>query len=658
MKELPFKIETLNLTEKFFIEKAIELLYRGSIDSYRVRVMNPYTILKELLAVAYGLHNGKVKNFITLESVINETIELIKVDKKHGILKYTLFDSEYYLEMLYKVNKATFEEYFDQLKNCTKILINDNKEYLNELIQEINISLKPDSEVISQKEDNKSQSIEEETQKVKVDSSNSQKLISCIQTKIEGISGGKKEKSDILEKQQPKRKKQKVTVHSEKVDIYKDVYSKIDMLTSCLLSGLISLGYSKGFLFKFFYQLFVHKENTSFKDAFDELKKLPNTAIKNYQVWFKVNGNKTAISNLNLFGNCSVIDDITSEIVLEGNNEFDRFCKKQRATRFISVNTNGQDHYSAFQKAKYLIAENIDVLSLGLDSSQLKLIKHVLVADKANLVSAEFHNLDYFLDGHFKLGQQVFEDMLTKVPSILEKDSVSADSKEKLKSAIRYLRLGNEALEIEHKFINYWVGLEYLFSNYKDSTFTRMKELLVCIQMNIYAKRNLREYHRNVKKVKLEGVLQHFQSNDLNCLLQKETYEELRDKSFQKSPLLSFRSWSYKQKFFTNDKRKMYFQTHKRNLENHLVRLYRVRNEIIHEAKYNFNNEGLTSHLKYYLVTTLSILIGYFAEHTNDEKVSIEGFYSLQKLKLDYQNKMGYLLNDILNSDEDFELLS
>ncbi len=618
MKKLTFKIETLSLTQKFFIEKAIELLYRGTIDSYRVRVMNPVTILEELIAVAKGLNEGRVKDFKTLNSSIQETISLLKSDKEDNVLIYTLFDVDYFIELLDKINKETFDENFLQLKNSAKIILRDNKDYLSNLFAVLENSLVEDNHVL-----------EEAKPKIK----NNEKTVNDSK----GIESTEKVK---------------------KPDIYPEVYQKINRLTGFLISGLISSGYSKSFLFKLFHHLFIYKKGINFNEAFSQIKKTGIPIERKYRTWFKISAPKEYINSLNLFGNCEVFKNIIPHIKLEDSFELKNFKKASGEVRFISIETNALDYYSGLQKAKHIIAENLDVINLGFDSFNRKtLIDLALVEDIEHPQAAEFHKVYNPLDGNYKRGKKIFDGLFERIPKIISSKNISKDSKEKLKSAIRYLRLGNEAIEIEHKIINYWVGLEYLFSNYKDGTFTRIKEFLSCIQTLIYAKRNLQEYHKNIKKMNLDGDMTHYSKTEKSCLFNKETYEEIRNLSFNESPLLSYRSWEYKRIFFSNDKRIKYLEQHKQKLEQHLIRLYRVRNEIIHEAQYNFNNENLTSNLKYYLVTTLSILIDYFDNYEGEEQISINEFFLIQTLKLDFLKKKKYDLHLLLRDDEDFELL-
>ena len=45
MQIIDHKNTTLTVCERFFIEKSLEMLYLGTVDSYRAKINNPKTIV-------------------------------------------------------------------------------------------------------------------------------------------------------------------------------------------------------------------------------------------------------------------------------------------------------------------------------------------------------------------------------------------------------------------------------------------------------------------------------------------------------------------------------------------------------------------------------------------------------------------------------------
>src|SRR5690606_27125851 len=117
-----------------------------------------------------------------------------------------------------------------------------------------------------------------------------------------------------------------------------------------------------------------------------------------------------------------------------------------------------------------------------------------------------------------------------KLPAILSKTGISAESKEKIKSAIRYLRLGNQSTEVEHKFINYWIGLEYLFSNYESqNTIIRIKEHFINAHTLAYVKRNVHSLKKGLAQLSSHhlSLIPSFNADNEGCWEERAVYDEI-----------------------------------------------------------------------------------------------------------------------------------
>lgn len=92
--------------------------------------------------------------------------------------------------------------------------------------------------------------------------------------------------------------------------------------------------------------------------------------------------------------------------------------------------------------------------------------------------------------------------------------------------------------------------------------------------------------------------------------------------------MLRYKLRAMKSKLHDKEKTKEYIKSHERNLKWHIARIYRVRNELIHEAALIQEIEGITSNLRYYLVFVLNQMIVFFAKAGNNMTVSIDDFYN------------------------------
>src|SRR3982074_1327014 len=109
MQIISHKNASLTICQRFFIEKSLELLYLGSIDSYRVRLNNPKTIMLELKYCLQEFEIGRIKHFHTIKAkekkaIVDEAIALLAYNPNYLI--FSSF-SQKYLEQLLK----TLDEY-------------------------------------------------------------------------------------------------------------------------------------------------------------------------------------------------------------------------------------------------------------------------------------------------------------------------------------------------------------------------------------------------------------------------------------------------------------------------------------------------------------------------------------------------------------------
>lgn len=87
---------------------------------------------------------------------------------------------------------------------------------------------------------------------------------------------------------------------------------------------------------------------------------------------------------------------------------------------------------------------------------------------------------------------------------------------------------------------------------------------------------------------------------------------------------------------------KNYITTHDERVKWHLIRLYKLRNELIHEAAIITDLESLTSNLRYYLVFLLNQMIVYFSNVPSNSK----GIITMEDFFYEYSNLYKKLLSE------------
>lgn len=581
---------TLTIYQKFFIERSIELLYRSTIDSYRVRVKNPKTILSELRDAILGFERGQIKSFVAIAaneknlfSLKDEATELL--ESPYNYLKYHTFSNQYLISLI----KALDDKNYKRVKDCIAILLKDNTDYLADVLE---------------------------------------KLTGLLNS---APSDNNEESSWLL-------------------------FKELDAILGILYTELLEIGFSKGFLYRFIFGVFVNTpEHFNFQEAFTVfVERLQLDAIQ-YTIVFRIDTTNKVKDSLQTIDTitevCFDLDDLQS---LSGNAEFDNFSVPRSNRCFVKCSICAPDYLAALKKAKAVLAENLDVLNLGFGDEHIQVHSRVLVIDESNPAGAKFQQSKNFLDGKYRVAQDHYQSFIDKLPSIIQRSNIHKESKEKIKSAIRYLRLGNESTEVEHKFINYWIGLEYIFSNYESvNTINRIKEYFVACHSLSYIKRNTFNFHKSVSNLRAEELasLTHYDTSPLKCLQNPEFYNQIISLYLESHPLLAYRAYLLKGILFSTSKQtgiKKYVERHKKNLIIHLTRVYRLRNEIVHDAATNTNNEGIASNLRYYLTFILNGVIDFLSEET-DEDISIEDYFTINEILLGNISYNQWNLEHLLN---------
>ena len=590
MQIIHHKNQTLTISQKFFIEKSIELLYYGSIDSYRVRLNNPKTVLEELRYCLKEFEIGRVKHFQTIKSkekekkaLINEALLLINYEP--NFIGFDSISKNYLEQLLNKIDEYNYKKVISSID----ILLIENQNYLSKVINGL------------------------------------KSLIDINDNSLVAL-------------------------------------ENLDKTLNILFSELISKGFSKGFLYKIIYGIFVNtlKSTSNFDYHFENFRARVTDEESKHTVIFRMDTTLKVYDSISTITHhlFSLSDDI-DEVRLNGeivNKELDSFKVKVNNRKFVSCEVTALDYLAALKKARNILSEYLDVVNLGLSDEFLYIHSRALVIDSRSPKKGNFQNNVNILDGKYKVEKDHYIQFSQKLPDLVNNPYIVNETKEKIKSAIRYLRLGNQSTEVEHKFINYWIGLEYLFSNYESqSTINRIKDHFINAHCLAYLLRNLYSFKKSFLQLNAINIelITSYNDTDDSFLQNKMFYKEIGTVLINDFPLLSYRALKLEQWLFKPNKPSNatdYINHHKDNLEIHFTRIYRLRNEIIHDAATNTNNEQIASNLRYYLTFILNEVIDFLSNH-NTRELSLEDYFILNEIKLGNISQQGYLVKDLLNVD-------
>jgi len=135
MQLINHKNTGLTVCQRLLIEKSLELLYLGSIDSYRVRLNNPKSGLEELKYCLEEFQAGRIKHFHTIKAkdrdkkaIVEEVLALL--DYNPNYLVFKVISKKYLKELLSNVTEHSYKKVISAID----LLLNENTTYLTAVI--------------------------------------------------------------------------------------------------------------------------------------------------------------------------------------------------------------------------------------------------------------------------------------------------------------------------------------------------------------------------------------------------------------------------------------------------------------------------------------------------------------------------------------------
>jgi len=387
---------------------------------------------------------------------------------------------------------------------------------------------------------------------------------------------------------------------------------EFDAYVSSFACELLRKGFSKKYLYSFFKHFKQNKYRIPFRDAFDNMcSTLVYGEKKRYTVVFKLNFPHDVSTDIAIadFPNLKAsIDESMKKSIIkeigykEGGDRIRFYIMEIDALDSAMAARLCHDELSTIFDFNLNTFKSMEVPSTaltfcpkdGIEGYNVKLEK-VFILDRGDMGMSENEHSLY-----------------EKLKSIEQNPIISQDVKDRIIAAIRHLRIGDCQSEIEQQFINYWIALEFIFASplSKESTFERIKKFFIEISQACYIKRNI--LYLNTWLIKTHRIQEdeyYWEKNDV------DEFINLID-----NILLKYRLLNMKSHLRNGESIKEYLAQHKKNLEQHITRIYRLRNELIHEAAIKQDIANVTSNLRSYLVFVLNQLIFYFNSSNYDMK--------------------------------------
>lgn len=425
---------TPNEIERLFIEKGLESLYTGTLDSYRVRLNNTKTVVEEIIAVTQQVKDNILRRSEYVSEVCNEAKELI--ENESGSLKWVNISKEFYLNKILTGTKSKAN--YTKIIQASKLLLYDNQDFTKQIINK-------------------------------------------IEQEINDFTVGD------------------------------DVLTKKGLLSLCDFYNieLLNIGFSKQYLYQFFRTIFVHTGDIgmSFSQRFELWKNLYRQEPRSYEVIYKILSRKFQFKELETVNPSYVQINKNYRAIMRSSisNELNDFLETNKKEKLIAIKIEAADHYKAIQLSRLILSKDLDLYHIGFNGISNIIDNQAGVISKSSPEKASTVPSNYQLDGFIRSNHSILANLVTKVKS-LKSNNVSEESINKLLSGFRYLRMGTETSALETKLLNYWIGLEYLFTSHFDQmkTIERIREYLPISHSVIYIKRKLFAFYKAIARLGLD----------------------------------------------------------------------------------------------------------------------------------------------------------
>ncbi|MGZ7068888.1 MAG: hypothetical protein ACXVHT_11330, partial [Methanobacterium sp.] len=415
---------------------------------------------------------------------------------------------------------------------------------------------------------------------------------------------------------------------------------KIVVLLSHLLVELLNKGYTKQYIYNFFQITFIRnsKPGNTFNDNLNILKSLSSKSDEEFTVIFKIIGSSFQFTE---FKKIDSMYELVNKRYRQSikpliSTSVNDFLEQNKEGFLLYIKIKAPDFFKAIEVSMDKISKDMDIYHLGFTKHPFKIDSKCAVIGSLEPSKAETFPSNFQIDGYIRSHADVFAILLQKIKKI-EQNNVDRESYDKILSAIRYYRTGSESPELETKLLNYWIGLEYIFTSFKneEKTIDRMKNAYPICHSLIYVKRKLQDFHKTLNRLGVSHLIADY-NDDLVYLTKHKTYDDICLAT--NNELLKFRARYFQKWVESPGNIDEALRKHTTNLQWNITRLYRIRNEIVHNAAIKKGIYIHISHIKYYMTFILNSVLDYMADvHVdvnNDGKVSIEDYFIAQNIML------------------------
>jgi hypothetical protein len=355
-----------------------------------------------------------------------------------------------------------------------------------------------------------------------------------------------------------------------------------------------------------------------FSKRFQRLKSLLLDDPRKHQVIFAIaNAPKTSDICCGNFGDV-VISQEEPELD-EGAYGKQHFTKAPRRL-FASAVVESRDGRSAGLKAYGEIGKILDLMRFEYDTPSIKASTRFLLKDSKGYRLLTLPQL--VPNPEADTPTKTLEEFVTHLRDLAARDPLQTETRDRIFSAFRLYRLGTGANMFDNKLVNWWTGLEYLTSGGKTNgdIGETVKNALAPTLSLTYLPKHLVAFRSALAGLNVE--LQHAGANvSIKHCSNTQLYTALKDPVQSAAVLASCSSqpylWKHLSAFIDGIKTPAstanLIKAHDQRIRWQIERIYRTRCDIVHAGRQVITASLLCANLEFYLRMTLKSMLKGFS---------------------------------------------
>lgn len=391
-------------------------------------------------------------------------------------------------------------------------------------------------------------------------------------------------------------------------------YGKIERDIQILASELLGRGWSADALYSLVNESY--KDDTySVEGRFEKLFSKFNDDPQTYVFLFAIKNSIATDTKAHLIELGREV--LNGEEVVNTYSGYDLEKNISKVKEYIRIITQCYDTYSGVNKAWQSLVGSLDILNFyGFNIPDIDTAPIILVPDSQTYI----RNVKVDLVAK-KRKFKAPETIMNRVHSQLK--SSNTDVNRKIQSLFEFSRISEESLSPQSTFINLWIAIEsFAQSNEFDGGIENVKMVVSASATHNYLYGLLRNFLEDCNRCGLEVTFEGttYQIGKLSpqealyLFWNDEFYEIMKIECEHLNYLLAFRYTELFSILKDGKKCANLLEFHKENIQQHVHRLYRIRNAIVHSGEMQYSINLFTKHLYEYIQYVMSVVMHRLAE--------------------------------------------